>query len=77
MISFVIDRTFLGLYFDKLDAYEQFILILGFYIGKMWIFFEKRPFFRADLAGLGKYRTGGFGPIGVYRVSGRAMSMCL
>ena len=29
---------------------------------------EKRPFFRADLAGLGKYRTGGFGRIGVYRV---------
>ena len=29
---------------------------------------EKRPFFRADMAGLGKYHTGGFGRIGVYRV---------
>ena len=28
---------------------------------------EKRLFFRADLAGLGKYHTGGFGRIGVYR----------
>ena len=33
----------------------------------MWKFLGKRPFFRADLAGLGKYRTGGFGRIGVYR----------
>ena len=30
--------------------------------------FGKRPFFQADLAGLGKCRTGGFGRIGVYRV---------
>ena len=30
---------------------------------------EKRPFFRADMAGLGKYHTGGFGRIGVYRVN--------
>ena len=29
---------------------------------------EKRPFFRAATAGLGKYRTGGYGQIGVYRV---------
>ena len=29
---------------------------------------EKRPFFRAATAGLGKYRTGGYGRIGVYRV---------
>ena len=28
---------------------------------------EKRPFFRADMAGLGKYCTGGYGWIGVYR----------
>ena len=33
----------------------------------MWKILEKRPFFRADLAGLGKYRTGGFGRIGVYK----------
>ena len=30
---------------------------------------EKRPFFRADTAGLGKYSTGGYGRIGVYRVN--------
>ena len=28
---------------------------------------EKRPFFRADMAGLGIYHMGGFGRIGVYR----------
>ena len=33
----------------------------------MWKFVEKRPFFRADMAGLGKYSTGGYGRIGVYR----------
>ena len=33
--------------------------------GKMW---KNRPFFRADMAGLGKYSTGGYGRIGVYRV---------
>ena len=30
--------------------------------GKIWI---KRPFFRAATAELGKYRTGGYGQIGV------------
>ena len=34
----------------------------------MWKFSEKRPFFRADMAGLGKYHMGGYGRIGVYRV---------
>ena len=29
---------------------------------------EKRPFFRAAMAGLGKYSMGGYGRIGVYRV---------
>ena len=43
----------------------------------MWKFFEKRPFFRADMAGLGKYSTGGYGRIGVYRVKdiGYVMSL--
>ena len=40
-----------------------------FYFGKMWKNMEKRPFFRADMAGLGKYCTGGYGRIGVYRVN--------
>ena len=38
-----------------------------------WFYFknmEKRPFFRADMAGLGKYCAGGYGRIGVYRVKG-------
>ena len=39
-----------------------------FYFGKMWKNMEKRPFFRADMAGLGKYCTGVYGRIGVYRV---------
>ena len=34
----------------------------------MWKILEKRPFFRADMAGLGKYSMGGYGRIGVYRV---------
>ena len=34
----------------------------------MWKVLEKQPFFRADMAGLGKYHTGGYGRIGVYRV---------
>ena len=29
---------------------------------------EKRPFFRGDTTGLGKYCMGGYGRIGVYRV---------
>ena len=51
-----------------LDPYERLIPFVLFYFGKMWNFLEKRPFFRADLAGLGKYCTGGFGRIGVHRV---------
>ena len=39
-----------------------------FSFGKMWTFLEKWPFFWADKAGLGKYHTGGYGRIGVYRV---------
>ena len=38
-----------------------------FYFGKMWENMEKLPFFRADMAGLEKYCTGGYGRIGVYR----------
>ena len=33
--------------------------------------FGKWPFFRVDMAGLGKYHTGGYGRIGVYRVNGK------
>ena len=36
---------------------------------------EKRPFFRAATAGLGKYHTGGYGRIGVYRVKDRQQSI--
>ena len=32
-------------------------------------FLEKRLIFRADIARLGKYHTGGYGRIGVYRVN--------
>ena len=35
---------------------------------------EKRPFFRAAAAGLGKYSTGGYSRIGVYRVKHREHS---
>ena len=33
---------------------------------------KKGVFFRAATAGLGKYRTGGYGRIGVYRVKNTA-----
>ena len=36
---------------------------------------EKRPFFRAATAGLGKYHTGGYGLIGVYRVKQTLLSL--
>ena len=36
---------------------------------------EKRLFFRAATAGLGKYHTGGYGRIGVYRVKGKGLSL--
>ena len=32
----------------------------------MWKISGKRPFFRADMAGLGIYHMGGYGRIGVY-----------
>ena len=34
----------------------------------MWKNMEKQLFFRAAMAGLGKYHMGGYGRIGVYRV---------
>ena len=46
----------------------RLILFGGSSSGKMWKNMEKRPFFRAATAGLGKYHTGGYGRIGVYRV---------
>ena len=68
MIYFAFGRELRRLYFDILDTYEQFILFVWFYFEKMWKFSEKQPFFRADMAGLGKYHMGGYGRIGVYRV---------
>ena len=68
MVSFVLDRGFHGLQNDILDSYERLIFFVGFYFGKMWKIWEKWPFFRADMAGLWKYHTGGYGRIGVYRV---------
>ena len=37
----------------------------SFWIVLFWKNMEKRPFFRAAMAGLGKYRTGSNGRIGV------------
>ena len=44
-------------------------LLWGSILEKKWKILEKRPFFRADMAELGKYHTGGYGRIGVYRVN--------
>ena len=43
----------------------------GFILEKCGNFGEKRPFFRAGMAGLGKYNTGGYGRIGVDNMMGR------
>ena len=65
-----IDGAFHRLGIDILDSYERFILFVGFSFGKIWKISEKlRLFFRAEVAGLGKYHTGGNGRIGVYRVN--------
>ena len=45
-----------------------FFTLIDSLLEKCGHFFKKRPFFWADLARLGKWRTGGFGQIGVYRV---------
>ena len=45
-----------------------FYSLVGSILEKIWKILEKRPFFRADTAGLGIYCTGGYGRIGVYRV---------
>ena len=47
----------------------RLIISGGFFFGKMWKNMEKRPFFRAAMAGLWTYHTGGYGRIGVYRVN--------
>ena len=44
--------------------------------GKMWKNMEKWPFFRAPMAGLGKYHTGGYGRIGVYRDTCKGPGVC-
>ena len=49
----------------------RLILFGGYFFGKMWKNMEKLPFFRAAMAGLGKYHMGGYGWIGVYRVKAR------
>ena len=55
----------------------QLVRFGWFYFGKMWKNMEKRPFFRADMAGLGKYCTGGYGRIGVYRVKTVAIRLLI
>ena len=43
------------------------IFFEGFSVGKLWKNIEKQPFFQVAIARLGKYCTGGYGRIGVYR----------
>ena len=54
------------------DPYGQFLVFVGFVYGKIWKKNPekqpKQPFFRADMARLGKYCTGVYNRIGVYRV---------
>ena len=46
-----------------------FLIFGWFFLGKLLKSLEIRQFSRADTAGLGKYRTGGYGRIGVYKVN--------
>ena len=54
----------------------RLILFGGYFFGKMWKNMEKRSFCRAAMAGLGKYHTGGYGRIGVYRVKYPLLQLC-
>ena len=65
MISFALD--FMGF---KMMGFKMIYWtpISGSYFLKESIL-EKCGIFRADMAGLGKYCTGGYGRIGVYRVN--------
>ena len=49
----------------------RLILFGGYFFGKMWKNMEKLPFFRAAMAGFGKYHMGGYGRIVVHRVKAR------
>ena len=51
---------------------NTFLLVLIWKNVEIW---EKRPFFQADMAGLGKYSMGGYGRIGVYRVKVKRLMM--
>ena len=42
--------------------------LYGSILEKCGFFWKNSRFFQADIAGLGKYCTGGYGRIGVYRV---------
>ena len=55
----------------------RLILSEWFFFGKMWKNMEKRPFSRAAMAGLGKYRMSGYGRIGVYRAKVIFREPCL
>ena len=46
-----------------------YYIFVGSNLEKYVKILEKQPFFRADMAGLGKYSMGGYGRIGVYRVN--------
>ena len=49
----------------------RLIFIGGLFFGKIW----KNMFFKVATAGLGKYRMGGYGRIGVYTVYHKLQSL--
>ena len=46
------------IYWTPMGGHYFFV---GFSFGKIWKCLEKQPFFRAQMAGLGKYNMGGYG----------------
>ena len=64
MTSFAFDGVFHWLSFDILDPFE---FSGGSNLEKCGNLWKNGRFFRADMAGLGKYSMGGYGRIGVHR----------
>ena len=63
MTSFACDfKAFNMIYWTPMAG--KYVLVCSL-LEKIWKNMENRLFFRAATAGLGKYRTGGYGRIGV------------
>ena len=67
MIFFAFERAFVGFNLIYWTPITGSYFLYGSILEKCRSL-EKRPFFQADMSGLGKYHTGGYGRIGVYTI---------